>query len=101
MSGSLGQATYTSSNSSLEARAFWCRHVRRHIADKAIMWGAVGHIGMRWKSFGSDDNVATSEPKCKYIAWQEGFKGIDAKTIACAISVRRDSEDLVRCEDCL
>ena len=101
MSGSLGQATYTSSNSSIEALAFWCRHVRRHIAAKAIMWGAVGDIGMRWKSFGSDDCLASSEAKCKYIAWQEGFKGIDAKIIVCAIPVRRGSGDLVRCEDCL
>ena len=78
MSGSLGQATYTSSNSSLESHAFWCRHLRPHIAAKAIMWGAVGAIGMRWKSFGSDDFLATSEPEYKCIAWQEPSKGSDA-----------------------
>jgi hypothetical protein len=99
MSGSLGQTTYTSSNSSLEALASWCRHVSRHIAAKAIMWGAVGDIGMRWKSFGSDDYLADSGSKCKHLVCQEGFKGIDAKIMVCAFPVRRDSEDLVRYED--
>ena len=64
------------------------------------MWGAVGAIGMRWKSFGSDDCLAGSEPKCKYLVWQEGFKGIDMKATVCVFPVRRDNEDLVRCEDC-
>ena len=100
MSGFLEQATYTSYNSSLEALAFRCHHVRRHIAAKTIMGGAVGDIGMRWKSFGSDDCLTDSESKCKHLVWQEDFKGIDAKTMVC-VPVRRDSEDLVRFEDCL
>ena len=85
MSGSLGQATYTSSNASLDAFASWCRHVRLHIAAKAIMWGPVREIGMRWTSFGSDDQLAASDPKCKCITWQEGFKGIDVKRTGCVI----------------
>ena len=60
MTGSLGQATYTSSNSFLESIAFLCRLVRPHIAANALMCGAVGDIGMRWNSFATDDFLAHS-----------------------------------------
>ena len=83
MTGSLGQATYTSSNSSLESIAFLCRLVRPHIAANALMWGAVGDIGMRWKSFATDDFLACSEPKCRCLALLRVFKGTDAKIGGC------------------
>ena len=83
MTGSLGQATYTSSNSSLESIAFWCRLVRPHIAANALMWGAVGDIGMRWTSFATDDFLARSEPKCRCLALLRAFKGTDAKIGGC------------------
>ena len=83
MTGSPGQATYTSSNSSLEPIAFWCRLVRPHIAANALMRGAVGDIGMRWTSFATDDFLARSEPKCRCIALLRVFKGFDAKIGGC------------------
>ena len=83
MTGSLGQSTYTSSNSSLESIAFWCRLVRHHIAANALMWGAVGDIGMRWKSFAIDDFLARSEPKCRCLVLLRAFKGTDAKIGGC------------------
>ena len=83
MTGSLGQAKYTSSNSSLESIAFGCRLVRPHIAANAHMWGAVGDIGMRWKSFATDDFLARSEPKCRCLALLRAFKGTDAKIGGC------------------
>ena len=83
MSGSLGQATYTSSNSSLESVAFLCRLARPHIAANALMWDAVGDIGMRWKSFATDDFLAPSEPKCRCLALLRIFKGTDAKIGGC------------------
>ena len=83
MTGSLGQATYTSCNSSLESIVFGCRLVRSHIAANALMWGAVGDIGMRWKSFATDDFLARSEPKCRCIVLLRAFKGTDAKIGGC------------------
>ena len=83
MTGSLGQAAYTSSNSSLESIVFWCRLVRPHIAANALMWGAVGDIGMRWKSFATDDFLARSEPKNRCIALLRVFTGTAAKIGGC------------------
>lgn len=66
MTGSLGQATYTSSNAVLDAQSTGCRHSRPHSAARTVMWGAVGSIGMRWKSFASSDLLdgAASPSEC-------------------------------------
>jgi hypothetical protein len=73
MTGSLGQATYTSSNAVLDAHSTGCRHSRPDLAAKTIMWGAVGSIGMRWKSFASYDLLGSATSPSECLSWRIYF----------------------------
>jgi len=81
MTGSPGQATYTSSNSVLDSNSAWSRHARAHSAASGLMWGGVGYMGMRWKSFGSEEILARSEPMCRSIDLLTLCKYADANRI--------------------
>lgn len=61
MTGSAGQATYTSPNAVLESNSGWFRHLIPHSSANALMWGPVGSIGMRWKAFATEDFLSPSE----------------------------------------
>lgn len=52
MVGNMGQANYVAANSYLDKLPF---QQRPYIEATTLMWGAVGHIGMRWKAFASQD----------------------------------------------
>jgi len=52
MMGNMGQGNYTGANFALEMLP---RRQRPEIDAVALMWGAVGNIGMRWKAFASQD----------------------------------------------
>mmetsp|Transcript_44590 Transcript_44590/g.112036 ORF Transcript_44590/g.112036 Transcript_44590/m.112036 type:complete len:782 (-) Transcript_44590:201-2546(-) len=59
MMGNMGQANYTGCNYNLEMLQ---RYQRPELDATALMWGAVGNIGMRWKAFASMDMLnATPE----------------------------------------
>lgn len=55
MNGNIGQSNYVASNIALEFLAHRNRQQAMSAEWVAVMWAAVGHIGMRWKAFGSND----------------------------------------------
>ena len=79
--GSRGQSKYTCSNAFLESNSGWLRHVSAHIAASSLLWGAVGYIGMRWKSFASDDLLGLSRPLPEYNVLRSAFKNANAKLL--------------------
>lgn len=52
MTGNIGQANYVAADIYLDKLP---AYQRPEIDAVTLMWGAVGHIGMRWKAFGSND----------------------------------------------
>ena len=100
MYGSLEQAAHMLSNLFPEVFVFWRRHAGRCIAVERMTQGIVEDVEAQQRSFGLNNYLTDSGFKCKYLVWQEDFKGIDAKIMVCVFPVRRDSEDLVRYEDC-
>ena len=87
LTGTRGQSTYTCSNASLESNYKWLRHVSAHIAASSLLWGAVGYIGMRWKSFASDDFLGRSAPQHSCHALRFAFGNTDAKFVCGAKEV--------------
>ena len=59
LTGNLGQATYTAANALLDANALCSRPIFPNIMSTALMWGFVGEIGMRLKSFASEDKAVS------------------------------------------
>jgi len=58
MFGNMGQSNYAASNQFMDALTFSARQVRSCCFEAhTIMWGTVGHMGMRWKAFGSADMI--------------------------------------------
>ena len=99
--GSLGQAAHAFSNLFPGIFALGRRHAGLCVVVETIMQGVVQEIKAKQRSFGLNNCLAASGLKCKCLVWQEPFKGTDAKIIVCVLPVRRDSEDLARCEGCL
>lgn len=62
MFGNVGQSNYSAANCVLDAVAFSMRQSGSPaFTPSALMWGAVGGLGMRWKAFGSSDALLAME----------------------------------------
>jgi len=62
MFGNMGQSNYAASNQVQDALTFSSRQTRVQTFEAhTIMWGTVGHMGMRWKAFGSADAIYQGE----------------------------------------
>jgi|Transcript_87518 hypothetical protein len=57
MLGNMGQSNYVASNQVLDVLTFYSRQQRPDFQAITMMWGTVGHIGMRWKAFASADAI--------------------------------------------
>jgi hypothetical protein len=57
MLGNMGQTNYVASNQFMDAMTFFTRQIRPDFKATTMMWGTVGHIGMRWKAFASADMI--------------------------------------------
>lgn len=84
MFGNMGQSNYVASNQVMDALTFNCRHIGAPYEASTVMWGTVGHMGMRWKAFGSADFIYQVEgsedivmmPFEAAIVLQTVFKGV-------------------------
>jgi|ERR1712096_371525 len=62
MFGNMGQSNYVVSNQVMDALTFSARQIRFQAFEAhTMMWGTVGHMGMRWKAFGSADMIYMTE----------------------------------------
>jgi hypothetical protein len=55
--GNAGQSNYCAANMVMDQLSFWTRQNRSQFEAITMMWGTVGHMGMRWKAFGSADMI--------------------------------------------
>lgn len=62
MAGNQGQANYTAANAILDSISHWSRQGIPQIAATNLLWGPVGDIGMRWKSFATADALDRGAP---------------------------------------
>lgn len=62
MTGNMGQGNYTAANSTLDTLTFRLRICKAEgMMPITMMWGPVGGLGMRWKAFASQDQLAAVE----------------------------------------
>lgn len=61
MFGNAGQSNYVAANQFMDALSFMTRQCRPTFEATTMMWGTVGHIGMRWKAFASADMIYQGE----------------------------------------
>jgi hypothetical protein len=57
MMGNMGQSNYVAANQFMDQLTFWTRMHKPNFDAITMMWGTVGHIGMRWKAFASADTI--------------------------------------------
>lgn len=59
--GNMGQSNYVAANMFMDQMTFWHRQTLAMgpsvFEPLTTMWGTVGHMGMRWKAFGSADMI--------------------------------------------
>jgi len=61
MNGNMGQSNYCAANMVMDNQTFYTRQIKPFFEAITMMWGTVGHMGMRWKAFGSADFIYYGE----------------------------------------